>query len=78
MVWHQDAGKHDIHNGSVIRNENVWFAFIFFLVRKIREVISQTHTVEHPETPDADKFVSVFVMLFIEGENINRDSYCDC
>ncbi len=66
-MGHQDAGKHNIHNGSMIRNENVRFTFVFFLVRKIDEIVPQTHAVKHSKTPDPDKFVSIFVMLFIKG-----------
>lgn len=51
----------------MIRNENVGFTFIFFLIGKVGKVISQAHSVEHPEAPDADEFVGVFVMLFIKG-----------
>lgn len=51
----------------MIRNKNVGFAFVFFLIGKVGKIISQTHAVEHPEAPDADEFVCVFVMLFIKG-----------
>lgn len=51
----------------MIRNENVRFVFVFFLIRKVGKIISQTHPVEHPEAPDADEFVRVSVMLFIKG-----------
>lgn len=51
----------------MIRNENVGFAFIFFLIGKVGKVISQAHAVKHPEAPDADELVCVSVMLFIKG-----------
>jgi len=66
-MGHQDTGKHNIHNGGMVGYKNVRFTFVFFLVGKMGEVISQTHAVKHSETPDTDKFVSVFVMFFIKG-----------
>ncbi len=65
-MWKKYTGEHDIHDGSMIRNENVLFIPIFFLLRKLDEIISEAHSIKHSKTPDADKFIRIFIMLFIK------------
>lgn len=65
-MGHQDAGEHDIHDGGMVRDKNILFVFVLFLIGKPDEFISQSHTVKHSETPDPDEPVSMFIMLFTE------------
>ncbi len=67
MVWKHNAGKHNIHDGCMIGDKNIRNTFVFFLFRKFNEIIPETHSVKHSETPDPDKFIAVFIMLFVKG-----------
>lgn len=51
----------------MIGNENILSVPVFFLFRKSDEIISETHSIEHPETPESDELISILVMLFIKG-----------
>ncbi len=63
----QDAGKHDIHNRSMIGDKNVLLIFIFLLIRKLDQVIPETHSIEHSEAPEAYKLIRILVMFFAKG-----------
>lgn len=51
----------------MIGDKNIRYIFVFFLFRKLNQVISEAHSVEHTETPESDKFIAVFIMLFVKG-----------
>ncbi len=74
MVRKQNTGKHNVHNGSMIRNENVLLAPFLFLFGKVDKLIPEPHAVKHSVAPDTDKLIGVSIMFFIKRENINRDS----
>ena len=67
MVWKDNAGKHNVHDRCMIRDENIRNTFVFLLFRKFNEIISETHSVKHSETPESDKFIAVLIMLFVKG-----------
>lgn len=67
MIRKQDADKHNIHNGRMVGDKDIRCILIFFLFRKFNQIISEAHPVKHAETPEPDKFIAVFIMLFIKG-----------
>lgn len=66
MIREQNADKHNIHDRGVVRDKNVRYIFIFFLGGELNKVIPETHSVEHSETPEPDKLITVFIMFFIK------------
>ncbi len=66
MIWKQNADKHDIHDRGVVGDKNIRYILIFFLSGEFNKIISETHSVEHSETPDSDQLIAVFIMFFIK------------
>jgi hypothetical protein len=51
----------------MIGNNNILFV-LSFLIRKLDEFISEAHSVKHSVAPEPDKFISIFIMLFIKDK----------
>ena len=65
MVREKNARQHNIHNRSMVRDNNILRVFINFLVCKVDEFVPHAHSVENSVAPDSDENIGVFVRIFV-------------
>jgi hypothetical protein len=63
MIREKNTGQHNIHDRSVIGYDNIGLRLINFFTSFRNHFVSETHSVEHPDSPETDKKIAEFVIL---------------
>ncbi|MDF2932442.1 MAG: hypothetical protein K0R36_1773 [Chryseobacterium sp.] len=66
MMGKKNAREHDIHNRSMIGDDNVLRVSINFFFGKIDKLISHSHSVENAVAPDPDKNIGIFIGFLVK------------